>query len=97
MFLVLSYLGQSAHALGIDANAGPGTYVWVGNHRLHIHCIGKGSPTVIFDSGLGGTALVWARVQPRVAVFTTCIAGNAYAQNEMDHVDLKSASKIGIV
>ncbi len=48
----------------------PGTYFWVGNHRLHLNCVGEGSPTVIFDSGLGGTSLDWVRVQPQVAAFT---------------------------
>ncbi len=48
----------------------PGTYIWVGGHRLHLNCSGEGSPTVIFDSGLGGSSLDWVRVQPRVASFT---------------------------
>ncbi len=55
-------------------HSAPGTYIWVGNHRLHIHCIGEGSPTVVFDSGLGGTALDWSRVQPEVARFTRACA-----------------------
>ena len=44
--------------------------VGVGLHRLHIHCTGHGSPSVVFESGLGGTSLDWARVQPEVARFT---------------------------
>ena len=52
----------------------PGTYVWIGSHRLHIHCMGRGTPTVIFDSGLGGTALDWSLVQPQVARFTRACA-----------------------
>lgn len=48
----------------------PGTFIWVGNHRLHLNCIGEGSPTVIFDSGLGGSSLDWVRVQPQVASFS---------------------------
>ena len=47
----------------------PGTYIWVGNHRLHLNCIGNGSPTVVFDSGLGGSSLDWVLVQPQVAFF----------------------------
>jgi pimeloyl-ACP methyl ester carboxylesterase len=38
--------------------------------RLNIYCTGKGSPTVIFDSGLGDPMMVWALVQPRVAAVT---------------------------
>lgn len=48
----------------------PGTYVWVEGHRMHIHCEGSGSPTVIFDSGLGGTSLDWSLIQPEVARHT---------------------------
>ena len=35
----------------------PGELVDIGTHRLHINCIGKGSPTVIIDSGIGGFSL----------------------------------------
>lgn len=52
-----------------DASA-PGTHVWVGEHRLHLHCRGSGSPTVVFESGLGGSSLDWVLVQPAVAEFT---------------------------
>jgi pimeloyl-ACP methyl ester carboxylesterase len=48
----------------------PGSFIWIGGHRLHLNCIGEGSPTVIFDSGLGGSSLDWVRVQPQVASFT---------------------------
>ena len=48
----------------------PGILVGVGNHQLHIHCTGRGSPAVIFESGLGGTSLDWSRVQPAVSGFT---------------------------
>ena len=48
----------------------PGVMVGVGSHRLHIHCSGRGSPSVIFESGLGGTSLDWSRVQPAVSEFT---------------------------
>ena len=53
-----------------DAPPAPGTYIWVDDHRLHLDCRGRGSPTVVFDSGLGGSSLDWALVQPGVADFT---------------------------
>ena len=34
----------------------------VGGYKLQIRCIGEGSPTVVFDAGLGGSSLTW--VQP---------------------------------
>ncbi len=54
----------------LTRDVAPGTFFWVGDHRLHLNCIGRGSPTVIFDSGLGGSSLDWVRVQPQVATFT---------------------------
>src|SRR5215207_4765289 len=48
----------------------PGQLVDVGGHRLHIQCVGTGSPTVITESGLGGTSLDWSLVQPAVAQTT---------------------------
>jgi pimeloyl-ACP methyl ester carboxylesterase len=38
--------------------------------RLNLVCIGKGSPTVVFDVGVGDPAGDWSLVQPRVASFT---------------------------
>lgn len=35
--------------------------------RLNIYCTGMGSPTVVFDSGLGDGTRVWGLVQPAVA------------------------------
>ncbi len=48
----------------------PGTLVDVGGHRLHIWCTGTGTPTVVLDTGLGGTAFDWGYVQPAVAKVT---------------------------
>jgi pimeloyl-ACP methyl ester carboxylesterase len=47
--------------------APPGRLRSVGDHRLHIWCTGTGSPTVILDAGLGGTAADWGYVQPGIA------------------------------
>ena len=40
-----------------------GKLVDVGGYRLHINCVGRGLPTIIFDSGAGGFSLEWSRVQ----------------------------------
>src|ERR671933_30192 len=45
----------------------PGQLVEVGGYRLHIHCTGQGSPTVVIDSGWGDMSASWAWVQPDVA------------------------------
>jgi pimeloyl-ACP methyl ester carboxylesterase len=48
----------------------PGQLVDVGGYKMHIHCIGQGTPTVILDAGLGDTHLSWQKVQPQIAQFT---------------------------
>lgn len=47
----------------------PGKLVDIGGRRLHIHCMGQGSPTVILDAGLGNPSLYWFRVQSEIARF----------------------------
>ena len=41
-----------------------------GGRRLNIYCIGRGSPAVVFDSGLGDGTRVWGLIQPAVAKYT---------------------------
>ena len=45
----------------------PGQLVDVGGYKLHIHCTGQGSPTVLLEAGQGDYSLTWAYVQPEVA------------------------------
>jgi len=54
----------------LERYAPPGRLVDVGGYRLHLHCIGSGSPGVVFDAGLGDNFVTWAAVQPQVAAFT---------------------------
>jgi len=48
----------------------PGRLVDIGGRRLHIHCSGSGSPTVITESGSSSFSIEWALVQDRVSSFT---------------------------
>jgi pimeloyl-ACP methyl ester carboxylesterase len=48
----------------------PGRLVDIGGHRLHIWCAGSGAPSVILESGLGGSSFGWGFVQPQIAKFT---------------------------
>jgi pimeloyl-ACP methyl ester carboxylesterase len=56
----------------------------VGGHRLHIHSVGSGSPTVLFDAGNGGGVRDWSLVQQEVAKFTSASAYDraGYGQSE---------------
>ena len=35
--------------------------------RMNLLCEGQGAPTVILESGAGGSTLEWRRVQPEIA------------------------------
>lgn len=48
----------------------PGRLVDVGGHRLHLQCVGVGSPTVIMEGGGGGNVLHWMTVQPQIGQLT---------------------------
>lgn len=41
-----------------------------GGMALQIHCIGDGSPAVVFDAGLGGDSRSWSGLLPKVGSFT---------------------------
>lgn len=41
----------------------PGVRVDLGGYKLHIHCQGEGSPTVVLDAGLGDWSTHWTAVQ----------------------------------
>lgn len=59
-----------AEAAEAKANPPPGQMVDVGGYRLHIHCTGSGSPTVVIESGWGESSATWGWVQPEVAKIT---------------------------
>jgi pimeloyl-ACP methyl ester carboxylesterase len=49
----------------------PGEMVTVGDHQLHLNCVGEGSPTVLFESDLDQYgSLSWYSVQGEVGKFT---------------------------
>lgn len=52
----------------------PGRLVDVGGHRLHLHCMGEGSPTVILEAGWGSFSSDWSLVQPTLAKRTRVCA-----------------------
>lgn len=48
----------------------PGRLIDVGGRKLHLHCTGSGSPTIVLMAGGGAFSIDWALVQPRVAGIT---------------------------
>lgn len=41
-----------------------------GGRRINLHCMGRGEPTVVFESGLSDWSSTWALIQPAVAQST---------------------------
>jgi pimeloyl-ACP methyl ester carboxylesterase len=76
--LVLAVVGAIYQAIATErderAYPPPGQLVDVGGHRLHINCVGEGSPTVILESALGAMSAHWVRVQQQVAKTTRVCA-----------------------
>lgn len=52
----------------------PDQLVDVGGYKLHIQCVGEGSPTVILEAAWGASSANWAWVQPAVGQATRVCA-----------------------
>ncbi len=62
----------------------PGRLVRVNERRMHIHATGEGTPTVVFESGMGASCLSWTPVQPQVAQFTRAVSYDRAGQGWSD-------------
>jgi pimeloyl-ACP methyl ester carboxylesterase len=66
--LILASLTGKSQTAPITSRPPPlGTLVDVGGYRVHLYCVGQGSPTVMI---LGAFSFDWALVQPEVAKST---------------------------
>jgi pimeloyl-ACP methyl ester carboxylesterase len=78
LLAVLALSGASYEAIAAAGDArrypAPGQLVDVGGYRLHIQCVGAGSPTVVLDAGLGGSSLDWSLVQSELGITTRVCA-----------------------
>jgi pimeloyl-ACP methyl ester carboxylesterase len=76
--LLLGGLGMAyqaiATALDLRRFPPPGQMVDVGGYKLHLYCVGEGSPTVILDHIGGGSSVDWALIQPEIAQVTRVCA-----------------------
>lgn len=62
----------------------PGRLVRVNNRLMHVHVIGEGTPTVLFESGMGASCLSWTHVQPAVAKFSRAVSYDRAGQGWSD-------------
>lgn len=69
--LLLGFVGLlptlAVHALEERDLTPPGEFASVETHRLYYRCVGEGSPTVVIDTGIGGAAVEWTRIQDVLA------------------------------
>jgi pimeloyl-ACP methyl ester carboxylesterase len=52
----------------------PGELLAVDDRLMHINCIGQGSPTVIFELGVGSSSVAWSDVHKEVSLLTRACA-----------------------
>jgi len=65
IFVLIAAMSNDARAYrGDQIYASPGKRADIGHGKLNLYCTGTGTPTVVLESGLGGRASAWARVQP---------------------------------
>lgn len=78
VFRVVLVLAVLFGVSGIFAQGGeltaPGEMVAVGDHSVHLYCVGDGSPTVVFEAGLGDGSINFRSLQSRVGRFTRACA-----------------------
>ena len=76
--LALAVVGAIYQAIATElaerAYPPPGEMVDVGGHRMHIDCVGQGSPMVVLDAGSGGMSAQWVWVQREVSDTTRVCA-----------------------
>lgn len=79
IFVVIIVLGGCLYEVAGEVNDArafppPGEMVDVGGYKLHLHCTGQGSPTVVLDTLSGGMSAYWAWIQPQIAGTTRVCA-----------------------
>src|SRR6185503_5766216 len=52
----------------------PGQLVDVGGYRLHMYCVGQGSPTVVLEAAADMMSADWGWIQPEIAKQTRVCA-----------------------
>jgi pimeloyl-ACP methyl ester carboxylesterase len=74
-------------ALDSAAYPMPGVSVDVGEYSLHLDCVGTGRPTVVLESGLGGSSTLWSRIATDVSRTTRVCAYDHAGQGWSDSTE----------
>ncbi|WP_426562413.1 alpha/beta fold hydrolase [Angustibacter sp. McL0619] len=73
-------------ALDDTGDSMPGARYDVGGHRLHLNCIGTGSPTVVLENGLNEISPLWSAVAAEVSHTTRVCAYDRVGQGWSDDI-----------
>lgn len=77
---------QTGASVAKSAAAAPGRLIRLADgRRINLNCIGRGSPTVVFEGGYAADSQAWTRIQPQVSKLTrACSYDRAgYGQSDM--------------
>lgn len=78
LFALTFVAGSIARNRLVSQNPAPSKLVDVGGYRMHIHCIGEGSPTVVMEAGLNDFSLQWSAVHAEIGQFAkVCVYDRA--------------------
>ncbi len=96
LVLVLTITGMVYQTAGSESDRrnfpAPGNLIDVGGFKMHIHCVGEGSPTVILETLSGGTSSYWGWIQPEAAKETrVCVydrAGRGWSEPDPEPLSL---------
>ena len=71
-FIVLAGVTYQSVATALERRKFPypGRLIDVGNHQLHLHCVGQGTPTVVLEAPAAGMSVGWSWVQDDLAETT---------------------------
>ena len=63
----------------------PGAFFSLETNKIHLHCVGEGSPIIVFDSGVGGSHMDWINVQSSAGELTQACSydRSGYGWSEM--------------
>jgi len=96
VLLLLAIVGTIYQTAGAEADQknhpAPGNLIDVGGFKMHIYCMGEGSPTVILETLSGGSSSYWGWVQPEVAkTARVCVydrAGRGWSEPDPESITL---------
>jgi pimeloyl-ACP methyl ester carboxylesterase len=68
-FIVLAGVTYQSVATALERRKfpHPGRLIAVGDHQLHLYCVGQGTPTVVLEAPAAGVSVGWSWVQDNLA------------------------------